>query len=365
MIYHIRFDLPSLHPLVKSFLSYFFSHLFSVAMAAVPDPPTQVGQSIPAHTPHAVSVSLPTWQANVGYEEGDPQVTSKMECGYPRFFIHPYIQKVSECVEVTLDRKRLCSDIPHCHFQLVGRIVAKYGQANESGMLFPTRKIAEKCRAFLQRYYTEGNEEERKFRIVELEFGPEGNMPLVHVFVVLFPTDAFRVAKQYWQHCGDILSSRQAEYCLRLLDKKAEAEAEQAEALKPKRGNQRYGRPGRPLAANAGGESCEAEHLSYVEERYGRNLPVQYADHAKVALRRRIAGIITEKEDEQALQLEDVKMATEADLETQRQMQGERNMKGLSEDDVYLYPCGMSAIFHAHQLALAIGDASRKSVCFG
>lgn len=334
-------------------------------MAAVPDPPTQVGQSIPAHTPHAVSVSLPTWQANVGYEEGDPQVTSKMECGYPRFFIHPYIQKVSECVEVTLDRKRLCSDIPHCHFQLVGRIVAKYGQANESGMLFPTRKIAEKCRAFLQRYYTEGNEEERKFRIVELEFGPDENMPLVHVFVVLFPKDAFRVAKQYWQHCGDILSSRQAEYCLRLLDKKAEAEAEQAEALKPKRGNQRYGRPGRPLAANAGGESCEAEHLSYVEERYGRNLPVQYADHAKVALRRRIAGIITEKEDEQALQLEDVKMATEADLETQRQMQGERNMKGLSEDDVYLYPCGMSAIFHAHQLTLAIGDASRKSVCFG
>ena len=31
---------------------------------------------------------------NVGYEEGDPPVTSEMECGYPRFFIHPFIKKV-------------------------------------------------------------------------------------------------------------------------------------------------------------------------------------------------------------------------------------------------------------------------------
>lgn len=32
----------------------------------------------------AVSVSLPTWQANVGYEEGDAQVVSRMVTGYPR-----------------------------------------------------------------------------------------------------------------------------------------------------------------------------------------------------------------------------------------------------------------------------------------
>lgn len=43
-----------------------------------------VGQSIPAGQPHAVSVSLPTWRANVGYEEGEDWVVSKMEIGYPR-----------------------------------------------------------------------------------------------------------------------------------------------------------------------------------------------------------------------------------------------------------------------------------------
>lgn len=46
-------------------------------------------------TAHAVSVSLPTWDDNVGYEEGDKRVVEKMETGYPRFFVHRSIQKVS------------------------------------------------------------------------------------------------------------------------------------------------------------------------------------------------------------------------------------------------------------------------------
>jgi cystathionine gamma-synthase len=33
----------------------------------------------------AVSVSLPTWRANVGYEEGEEWVISKMKTGYPRY----------------------------------------------------------------------------------------------------------------------------------------------------------------------------------------------------------------------------------------------------------------------------------------
>jgi hypothetical protein len=55
---------------------------------------TQLGASVPAFTPHAVSVSLPTWQDNVGYEEGDKRVLDAMVTGYPRFFIHRSIQKV-------------------------------------------------------------------------------------------------------------------------------------------------------------------------------------------------------------------------------------------------------------------------------
>jgi cystathionine gamma-synthase len=38
-----------------------------------------------ANVAQAVSVSLPTWRANVGYEEGEEWVISKMKTGYPRY----------------------------------------------------------------------------------------------------------------------------------------------------------------------------------------------------------------------------------------------------------------------------------------
>jgi hypothetical protein len=55
-------------------------------------PPT-VGLPIP-QTDHAVSVSLPTWDDNVAYEEGDPKLLDKMVGGYPRFVYHPLVRKV-------------------------------------------------------------------------------------------------------------------------------------------------------------------------------------------------------------------------------------------------------------------------------
>lgn len=53
-----------------------------------------LGQAIPA-LPHAISVSLPTWRDNVGYEEGEERVLGSMATGYFRFFIHKSIQRVS------------------------------------------------------------------------------------------------------------------------------------------------------------------------------------------------------------------------------------------------------------------------------
>lgn len=53
-----------------------------------------LGAPVPALAAHAISVSLPTWEDNVGYEEGDARVVGRMQTGYPRFFIHRSIQKV-------------------------------------------------------------------------------------------------------------------------------------------------------------------------------------------------------------------------------------------------------------------------------
>jgi cystathionine gamma-synthase len=98
----------------------------------------------------------------------------------------------------------------------------------------------------------------------------------------------------------------------------------------------------------------------YVEERYGRNLDLSLAPLAKLAMRRRIAGVLAEQPG-QAIAVEDIQNAQGAE--------STRGVQGLTEDDVWLYSCGMNAIFHAHLLAMetrrAEGKPVGKSVCFG
>ena len=52
------------------------------------------GETIPANNPHAVSVSLPTIQEVIDYEEGDHLVRSKMKSGYPRFFCNHWVREL-------------------------------------------------------------------------------------------------------------------------------------------------------------------------------------------------------------------------------------------------------------------------------
>lgn len=56
------------------------------------------GESIPFHNPHAVSVSLPTLNDVIGYEEGDVAVIGKMKSGYPRFFRNQLVQQLLDYV---------------------------------------------------------------------------------------------------------------------------------------------------------------------------------------------------------------------------------------------------------------------------
>ena len=66
-------------------------------LASMPIPSAiPLGGSVPALTAHAISVSLPKWADNIDYEEGAKRVVDKMETGYPRFFIHRSIKKVSD-----------------------------------------------------------------------------------------------------------------------------------------------------------------------------------------------------------------------------------------------------------------------------
>ena len=52
------------------------------------------GTSLPLQNPHAVSVSLPTMNDVIGYEEGEESVLAIMESGYPRFFTNKLVEKL-------------------------------------------------------------------------------------------------------------------------------------------------------------------------------------------------------------------------------------------------------------------------------
>lgn len=91
------------------------------------------------------------------------------------------------------------------------------------------------------------------------------------------------------------------------------------------------------------------EYAQFIEERFGRNLSTSLADRAKLAVRRRIAGSLT------------------ADVELSEALEttsSDGRIAGLTEDDVFLFPTGMSSIFNIHQ-TLLLTRGSMKSICFG
>ena len=96
-----------------------------------PCQPADLGRPIPANA-HAVSVCLPTWADNVGYEQADPRVIGRMQCGYPRFFLHPFVVRLFQMCE------------------------ARFARPGECCFAFPSRRVAERCVAFVRK--ENGNE---------------------------------------------------------------------------------------------------------------------------------------------------------------------------------------------------------------
>ena len=309
-----------------------------------------VGQAVP-DTPHAVSVSLPSWKSVVGYEEGEDWVLSKMKTGYPRFFIHLTIQELEQ------------------------EILKIYGKAGESVMLFPSPASAKRC----QRFFYEKVEKISVTSVRLLNLEPKVNSKLQDItlsglYCVFFPKEYFSTAKQVWQHSGDGISSRRGDFCLKalrggLLRPVAAPARIRSDSLYAK-GPMRYQRGGSqngiifqlgtpPEPAENGVKEpskADQDYTQFVEERFGRNLNAPLAEKAKLAMRRRIVGCLTDgSELDEALGKSDEHC--------------DRRLKGLSDEDVYLYPTGMSAIFNAHRILLVNaqlnGRDRLKSICFG
>ncbi|KAH7886868.1 pyridoxal phosphate-dependent transferase [Phlebopus sp. FC_14] len=327
-----------------------------------------LGLPVPPYTPHAISVSLPTWRDNVGYEEGEKRVVESMISGYPRFFIHLSIQKLASICE------------------------QKFGLSGEKCLLCPTKKVADQCRTFILNRAALANTpthvrlvqysihpEDTPSPTPSLKSSPDSPVRCAELHIVLFPPEIYPIARQFWQHTGLGISSRLAEHCLLLLPNH-DSQQPQSTSSPPqspilprpsfKALNKHYSvkhvarspsfGESRSLVtpSSSQSESLTKDQNTYLEERYGRNLPLSAGSYAKRALRRRIAGVLVGDN------LDDGPQGPCAGAQDMEIGPSSRGIQDVAEDDVFLYPTGMSAIWSAHQLALAARPVA-KSVCFG
>ena len=282
-------------------------------------------------------------------------------------------------------------------------------------MLFPLGSWAAACREFLLlKDPSIGSVRLVRFKICpEGSSSPTSNCPPVSngtetsektleqecgdLHLVLFPSHAFGIAKLFWQHTGLGISSRLAKHCLELLAKD-ERNNISTPALSPivsspvldtstafpaklptnqhdraKSGKSPLlGIKGMPGEDRINGEITDR----YLEERHVRKLTMSAAADAKRTLRTRIAGALVRNDNlctaVQNGTLEGSEVIDSADgcrllPSTISKVSSARSTRGVSElteDDVFLFPSGMSAIWHAHQLALRV-FGEKKSVCFG
>ncbi|KAM9939539.1 hypothetical protein OXX80_000981 [Metschnikowia pulcherrima] len=300
-------------------------------------PSQEIGDSIPNNTAHAVSVTLPTWEATVGYEEGEDWVVSKMKSGYPRFFIHSVIKDLAK------------------------RIESKYARTGEVCMLFPSSAVAKRCRDFIR---AKSDKPALVRRILQLttpapktDFEKSSVLECTVVCVIM-PAEDFPLAKQYWQHAGEGVSSRMAEYVLKeLFEKEEKSQRRSHSRSKQELQAQSIQRKSPSISASmrsdslSQNENVDRDFNTFIEQKYGRVLDLKFATQAKVALRRRIAGKADQAQSDS----------------TDANGQGLDKKRGsyVSENDVYLYPSGMASIFNAHQAVLGISPVKKKSICFG
>ncbi|RKF72781.1 Cystathionine gamma-synthase [Golovinomyces cichoracearum] len=312
-----------------------------------------LGEALPTATPHAVSVSLPTWSDNIGYEEGEERVISKLASGYPRFVIHKIIT------------------------DFAGAILKSYGNPDiQSAMLFPSLRAAQTCSEFI--LSSDKSISRNELHVIELVLDANKEHPEFlrrispSISAILFPSRASSISKQYWQHTGDGISSRRAEFCHNLFREKILVGKSTIihhpnNYLKPCKGPKRYQREStniqtaNSVQSHLAGEQASQntssspnsevyESFQFLEERFGRNLDVSLSEFAKSAIRRRIAGLLAGED--------------KSITEKVSNISNSREVAGLTENDVYLWPSGMSSIFHTHQMMMEARGAF-KCILFG
>jgi cystathionine gamma-synthase len=145
-----------------------------------------------------------------------------MRSGYPRFFIHPLIDELSQKIVSSFSEGDNDASAGRC--RKCGKLPDRSG-ATPLGMLFPSVRYARQCEVFLK---AGAGVREGEIKTVALGLpSPEpterqserhvdwAGLPL---HAVIYTSDLFPLAKSFWQHTGFGISSRYAELYLKHLD---------------------------------------------------------------------------------------------------------------------------------------------------
>ena len=251
--------------------------------------------------------------------------------------------------------------------------MSTYGRDGQQALLFPIPAAARRCLSFISDRTTSELASQITTIDLSLDTSKDGAATLAHlkptISAVLYPQEVQPLAKQYWQHTGDGTSSRRAEFCHGLFKSGLLTSSQGSPkvangfasgAARPSRGPKRYQRTGsidgitapssKAPAVQAPEESQESSR--FLEERFGRNLDLGLVDKAASAIRRRITSTLSGEMD-----LLDGPLPSFEASNT-------RGVQSLQESDVFLFSCGMNAIFNAHQTLLKALEP-RKSISCG
>jgi cystathionine gamma-synthase len=252
-------------------------------------------------------------------------------------------------------------------------IVIKHGRDGQLAMLFPSHGAAQRCVKFM--HSRDSSISVNQIRIFGLVLDRSNSISdqlatiSPSISAVIYQKELFPIAKQYWQHSGDGISSRRAEFCYGLFQEGILTDERTLQPIingtnvpieyQKSKGPRRYQKGSTDNTPRKGSigklerpsQQEARESSQFLEERFGRNLDVSLVDNAKSAVRRRIAGSL----------MGEVELTKTLRPETPSNARG---VAGLSEEDVYLYPCGMNSIFNAHKIMLET-RGSLKSISFG
>ncbi|KAM4064533.1 cys/Met metabolism PLP-dependent enzyme [Hirsutella rhossiliensis] len=175
---------------------------------------TKLGEPLPPGDDHAVSVSLPKWSDTVGWASRDPGVLSRLQAGYPRFYVPHIVRDLAD------NLLKWAAATP-----LRGSGKQGHVAGGQAAMLFPSQRMAEACQRYLEKRDENNVREHGPIAVIHVSFdgratGIDSSMtcppsPGQDVFVAMYPDQLGPEAKAFWQHTGFGISSRFAAFWLK------------------------------------------------------------------------------------------------------------------------------------------------------